>query len=94
MSLIRRNPDLAAAMLLALVTACFSDISLFSLRESINFPLLALLFSLTRAALCALMVCRCVIWRGNMARRCLCIRRLPCWRRWLRTSVAWLGARR
>ena len=46
MSLIRRNPDLAAAMLLALVTACFSDISLSSLRESINFPLLALLFSL------------------------------------------------
>lgn len=46
MSLIRRNPDLAAAMLLALVTACFSDVSLSSLRESINFPLLALLFSL------------------------------------------------
>ena len=46
MSLIRRNPDLAAAALLALVTACFSDISLSSLRESINFPLLALLFSL------------------------------------------------
>ncbi|MDY5293202.1 MAG: SLC13 family permease, partial [Dialister sp.] len=46
MSLIRRNPDLAAAMLLALVTACFSDISFSSLHESINFPLLALLFSL------------------------------------------------
>lgn len=46
MSLIRRNPDLAAAMLLALVTACFSEVSLSSLRESINFPLLALLFSL------------------------------------------------
>lgn len=44
MSLIRRNPDLAAAMLLALVTACFSDVSLSSLRESINFPLLALFF--------------------------------------------------
>ncbi len=44
MSLIRRNPDLAAAMLLALVTACFSDISFSSLHESINFPLLALLF--------------------------------------------------
>ena len=28
MSLIRRNPDLAAAALLAIVTACFSDISL------------------------------------------------------------------
>lgn len=37
MSLIRRNPDLAAAMLLALVTACFSEVSLSSLRESINF---------------------------------------------------------
>lgn len=46
MSLIRRNPDLAAAALLALVTACFSEVSLSSLRESINFPLLALLFSL------------------------------------------------
>lgn len=46
MSLIRQNPDLAAAALLALVTACFSDISLSSLRESINFQLLALLFSL------------------------------------------------
>lgn len=44
MSLIRRNPDLAAAALLALVTACFSEVSLSSLRESINFPLLALLF--------------------------------------------------
>ena len=46
MSLIRRNPDLAAAVLLALVTACFSEVSLSSLRVSINFPLLALLFSL------------------------------------------------
>ena len=46
MSLIRRNPDLAAAALLALVTACFSEVSLSLLRESINFPLLALLFSL------------------------------------------------
>ena len=46
MSLIRRNPDLAATALLALVTACFSEVSLSSLRESINFPLLALLFSL------------------------------------------------
>lgn len=46
MSLIRQNPDLAAAALLALVTACFSEVSLSSLRESINFPLLALLFSL------------------------------------------------
>ena len=36
MSLIRRNPDLAAAMLLALVTACFSDISFSSLHESIE----------------------------------------------------------
>ena len=46
MSFVRRNPDLAAAALLALVTACFSEVSLSSLRESINFPLLALLFSL------------------------------------------------
>lgn len=46
MSLIRRNPDLAAAALLAFVTACFSEVSLSSLRASINFPLLALLFSL------------------------------------------------
>lgn len=44
MSLIRRNPDLAAAALLAFVTACFSEVSLSSLRASINFPLLALLF--------------------------------------------------
>lgn len=33
MSLIRRNPDLAAAALLVLVTACFSEVSLSSLRE-------------------------------------------------------------
>lgn len=44
MSLIRRNPDLAAATLLAIVTACFSEVSLSSMRESINFQLLAILF--------------------------------------------------
>ena len=46
MRLIKRNPDLAAATLLALVTACFSEVSPSSLIESINFQLLALLFSL------------------------------------------------
>ena len=46
MRLIKRNPDLAAATLLALVTACFSEVSPSSLIESINFQLLALLFAL------------------------------------------------
>ena len=45
-SYVRKNIDLAAAFLLALVTACFADMNPVGLFSSINFSLLALLFCL------------------------------------------------